>query len=190
MALKGTKGQNYSFKHGIKKKMGYAGFHAAKARCYDKRNKRYAEYGGRGITMCDRWLDPVMGVINFFKDMGEKPSLQHSLDRIDVNGNYEPNNCRWATIKEQANNKRTNIILVKDGVSKTLSEWADFYEISFKTVRKRYYHGFDFDKIFAKNRHSTAKPKGMKPYSAGKKRSYREDGSFYFKPQNETLQSC
>jgi hypothetical protein len=98
--------------HGYSRTPEYQVWRLMKRRCYDVSNKDYHNYGGRGITVCDRWLN---GPAAFIEDMGLRPSNKHSIDRIDSNGNYEPSNCRWATQSEQQNNKRTCIMI--DGLS-------------------------------------------------------------------------
>ena len=81
-----------------------------KGRCTNPNNSKYQDYGGRGITVCDRWLGGG-GFSNFAADMGERPSSKHSLDRINVDGNYEPRNCRWATAVEQMANRRLKMFV-------------------------------------------------------------------------------
>lgn len=100
----------------------YHAWISAKQRCFNPKNVSYRNYGGRGITMCDRWINSFRA---FFEDVGAKPSFLHSLDRFpDVNGNYEPSNCRWATIDEQATNRRTTILLTAIGKTLSISQWA------------------------------------------------------------------
>jgi hypothetical protein len=89
--------QASSYKHGWAGTPTYVSWAAMKGRCFDPGNASYPTYGARGITVCERWLD----FENFLADMGERPSLDHSIDRRDENGNYEPGNCRWLTRAEQ-----------------------------------------------------------------------------------------
>jgi hypothetical protein len=103
------------------------------ARCYQPTNKKYARYGGRGIKVCERWH----AFENFFEDMGHPPSRAHSLDRIDVHGDYSKENCRWATQKTQQNNRENNRVLTINGVSKPLTVWAEEAGISYRIVRQR-----------------------------------------------------
>jgi hypothetical protein len=95
-------------------------------RCYKEYDKSFNDYGGRGIKVCERWLGPN-GFKHFLEDMGYKPSSKHSIDRIDVDGNYEPDNCRWATKQTQANNTRSNIYLTYKGMTKTRAEWIRLF---------------------------------------------------------------
>jgi hypothetical protein len=92
----------------------------AKQRCYDKNHHKYHLYGARGIVMCQRWL---VSFQSFLADMGEAPS-GYSLDRIDVNGNYEPGNCRWIPMAQQAQNKRTTLLVTAFGETKCAAEWG------------------------------------------------------------------
>lgn len=91
-------------------------------RCTVPTHRAWKSYGGRGITVCERWLSSFE---NFRADMGPRPSPTHSLDRKDNNGNYEPGNCRWATAKEQLNNTRVNLVLEHNGVRMTAMQWAE-----------------------------------------------------------------
>lgn len=90
-------------KHGMKGEPEYLTWKRMKYRCYNPKSKAYECYGGRGIIVCDKWKNDFLA---FFNDIGKKPSPEYSIDRINVDGNYEPGNVRWATSKQQANNRR------------------------------------------------------------------------------------
>lgn len=116
-----------SVKHGISETPEFSTWADIQSRCYNKKGPSYKDYGGRGIKVCKKWLDSFQC---FFSDMGVRPSRQHSIDRIDNDGDYEPENCRWATINEQANNKRSNRKVTINGQTKNLHEWAKKIGIS------------------------------------------------------------
>jgi hypothetical protein len=110
-----------------------------KQRCYDKNHHKYYRYGGRGIEICDRWRSSFA---TFYEDMGARPTPKHSIERIDNDGNYSPQNCRWATYKEQANNKSTNRLLIFNGKALNLREWSELTGIDADTLSWRIQNGF------------------------------------------------
>lgn len=119
----------------------YASWMMMKNRCKATSGDNFNLYSGRGITVCERWND----FENFLADMGERPDGT-SLDRIDVNGNYEPSNCRWANAKEQARNTRTNRLLHHDGKTLCVSEWSELLGISRPTLGARLRAGWSVEK--------------------------------------------
>lgn len=124
-------------KHGLPKTKShsYGCWISMKSRCLTPRNTGYRFYGARGITVCDRW---ARSFSDFLSDMGEAPSRKHTLDRYpDQGGNYEPGNVRWATRKQQSNNRRVNRLLVFRGMRKTVSEWCDHLGLNEHRVRSR-----------------------------------------------------
>lgn len=125
------KGINKS--HGKSKHPLYVTWSTMKKRCYNKKSKDYKNYGARGIIVCDRWLDSID---NFIEDMGERPK-GHTLDRVDVNGNYEPNNCKWSNSIEQRTNTRRNVYYMYKGQEMTLTEWSEILPLTFNQLRYR-----------------------------------------------------
>lgn len=120
--------------HGKSKTRIYKIWKGIRKRCLSKTEKAYVNYGGRGIKICSRWNS----FENFLFDMGYPPSISHSVDRIDNDGHYCPENCRWVTDTEQANNKRTNKMLTIKGKRMTLAEASrTFPSLSYSTIRAR-----------------------------------------------------
>lgn len=119
-------------------------FCAILTRCNNPNEPNYHRYGGRGIKVCDKWVNG--GFWEFIADMGPRPTPQHSIDRIDVNGDYCPENCRWATDKEQGRNRRNNVRLTYKGETLSMSELAEKIGMNYKTFRSRIYKGWDVDR--------------------------------------------
>lgn len=130
--------------HGKSRTKVYRAWQQMKQRCFNKKNKGFGHYGGRGVIVCARWRDSFE---NFYKDMGEPPTKNHSIDRINNDGNYEPNNCRWATIKQQNQNQTKTIYLTYKGKTKTISEWSREIGISIQTMHSRRRLGFSVERI-------------------------------------------
>lgn len=125
--------------HGETKTRLYQIWAGVKKRCCNPQAYNYKDYGGRGITMCKEWLNDYLVFKQWAIDNGYAENL--SIDRIDVNGNYEPSNCRWADRQMQCNNKRNSRKFEIDGVKKTLAEWAREYNVPYKRVHKRIQKG-------------------------------------------------
>lgn len=130
-------------------------------RCYNKTDKRYANYGFRGITVCDLWKDDKYEFINWALNNGYKKGL--SIERIDNNDGYNPENCKFATRKEQNNNRRTNVFIDHGGLKKTLAQWSEFYGIPKATLWWRYKRGYPNEIIFNTNNLQTKKPLTNEP---------------------------
>lgn len=109
-------------------------------RCYSPKNTAYKDYGGRGITVCEEWKD-IRNFAKWADESGFVPDKNLSIERVDVNGNYCPENCIWIDKKLQARNKRNTIRFTIEGVEKSLSEWSEIYGISHEKVIGRYYRG-------------------------------------------------
>lgn len=112
----------------------YYAWHQMVKRCSSAKHHVFRYYGGRGIAVCDRWLNDFAA---FFADMGQRPTSKHSIGRIDNNGHYEPTNCRWETRAQQAINQRSNRLETYMGETKPLAEWARYVGLPYKTVHNR-----------------------------------------------------
>lgn len=130
--------------HGERDNDLYSTWSSMKRRCENPKDKKYKDYGGRGIYVCDRWQE----IRNFLEDMGPRPTKKHQLDRIDVDGPYSPDNCRWATIKENMRNKRDNRYITYNGSKKTLVEWSEETGLDARLISRRLDDGWSIKQAF------------------------------------------
>lgn len=142
--------KNHAYKHGHTRSRGgkwssmYIRFMNIKSRCLRECDPDYSRYGKRGITVCERWLKGENGLSGFecfMEDMGEPPFDGATIDRINTLSGYSPDNCRWASKKEQANNRRTNRFIEVDGERKTVSQWSEISGVGPKTIIYRLNRG-------------------------------------------------
>jgi len=119
-------------------------------RCYYKKHNHYKNYGGRGIKVCERWLERGSGFSNFVLDMSKKPTRKHSIDRIDNNGDYTPENCKWSTQKQQVYNSSASKMLTIDGITDNKSGHMNRYGINPNTVFTRTSNGMTFEEAIKK----------------------------------------
>lgn len=131
--------------HGMSKTPTYLCWSSMFQRCLNRNRNSYKDYGGRGITVCERWKS----FENFLADMGEKPA-DKTIGRINNDGNYEPSNCHWETIKEQCRNRRNTVYVELNGVRKSLPEWSDEIGIHRDILHNRILHGFPAELVLFK----------------------------------------
>lgn len=126
----------------------YETWQGMKGRCYNKHDARYNNYGGRGITVCDEWKEDFNAFYNWSLENGYSDNL--TIDRINVDGNYEPDNCRWTDLKTQCNNRTTNINITIGNSTKTLTEWCEIFKVDYKKTYARYKRNefISIDKLF------------------------------------------
>lgn len=139
-------------RHGKSKSKLYAVWNGIKARCYNPNNTAYKNYGARGISVCDEWREHYEEFEAWALSSGYSSGL--SIDRIDVNGNYSPDNCRWADASLQASNRRSNRIIRYNGEEHTLTQWAQILNLPPKTLFSRVYAGHSIEEILSTNNNS------------------------------------
>lgn len=140
--------------HGMSKTKAYRSWNAMRTRCTNKNSQYYRLYGERGISNCPEWNK----FENFVSDMGEPPTKYHSLDRIDVNGNYCKENCRWATQTEQARNNRKNRLITYRGKTQCVTAWEEELDLPNQLVSQRYWLGErDIERLFRRPELSNGK---------------------------------
>jgi len=143
MAMRGKGESNPNFKHGLSNTPTWARWQQMKRRCYDPNHDNYSYYGGKGITVCDRWRESYA---NFLEDMGELPTSEHTIERIDRNGNYCPENCYWEPSRiVQNNNTSQNRFFTLNGVTLTMAQWAREYDMPYSRLQSRLASGWELE---------------------------------------------
>lgn len=129
--------------HGMSETRLYRIYKHMRTRCYNPNDIRYSNYGGKGVTICDEWskFEPFA---EWALSHGYDDAL--SIDRIDVNGDYSPENCRWVSNREQANNRTSNKNYTFNGETHNIAEWADIYSMNYKKLYKRLHVGWDIER--------------------------------------------
>lgn len=135
----------FETKHGMARTRLYRTWANMKNRCGKEYDKEYKYYGGRGISVCKEWATSFEKFKEWALSNGYQDNL--TIDRIDVNGNYEPKNCRWITRQEQNKNASSNIILSLNGVSHILADWSDIVEIGYSTLQGRVRRGWSDEEV-------------------------------------------
>lgn len=130
-----------STRHNLRNSKAYRAWRHMNHRCFNVNDKDYSNYGGRGITVYDEWAKDFVTFYDYVSKLEHFGEEGYSLDRINVNGNYEPGNVRWATRKEQARNKRTNLLVNYNGEMIPLSLASEISNISYNVLQYRYYRG-------------------------------------------------
>ena len=133
---------NANYKDGRKGTRLYSIYRNMRTRCYNKNTTSYKYYGARGITVCNDWLNDYKSFSDWAMSNGYRDDL--TLDRINYDKGYSPDNCRWVTTKVQSNNTRRNHYVTLNGITKTLKEWSEFYNINYRTVRDRLIRGWNY----------------------------------------------
>lgn len=136
--------------HGMRRSRLYNIWSDMKSRCSNQSRHMYYIYGGKGIRVCNEWEESFLNFYEWSKTSGYKNGL--TIDRIDGNKDYSPDNCRWATSLEQVRNRSVTIFIEHNGEIKTLKEWSVGFMVNYHTAYNRYKKGFSFNEIFKKNK--------------------------------------
>lgn len=148
----------WNVKHGLSHDQTFNIYRHMIARCHNEKGARYADYGGRGITVCQRWRDSYEA---FLDDMGPRPSPKHEIERKNNDGNYEPDNCIWATRHVQARNKRSSRFLEHNGERMVIVDWERRQGFLIGTISKRLIHGWTVEEAITTPVGSVRRKRGV-----------------------------